>query len=265
MKSLMPMSTLSRRMHFTGACLVVLLLAGLALPPIALADDGSSDLAEMSLEDLLNVEVTSVSKRTERLSDAAAAIYVLTGKDIQRSGARTIADALRLVPGLHVANIDANTWAVSSRGFNGNFANKLLVLVDGRTVYSPLFSGVWWDAQDLVLDNIDRIEVIRGPGATLWGANAVNGVINIITKPAQETQGGYFELGGGTEDKGAGALQYATPVGSSGAVRFYAKSFDRDTYGNSAGLQAKDDWSISRGGLSVRRRPGQPAIAVGAW
>ena len=130
----------------------------------------------------MEIEVTSVSRKVERLSDAAAAIFVITNEDIRRSGATSIPEALRMVPGLEVARIDSNKWAISSRGFNGRFANKMLVLFDGRTAYSPLFSGVFWDRQDTLLEDIDRIEIIRGSGATLWGANAVNGIINIITK-----------------------------------------------------------------------------------
>jgi len=142
----------------------------------------------MSMEDLMNMQVTSVSKRTQKVADAAAAIFVITQEDIRRSGATSIPEALRLVPGLEVARIDENKWAIGSRGFNGRFDNKLLVLIDGRSVYTPLFSGVYWNIQDVMLEDLDRIEVIRGPGATLWGANAVDGVINIITKPAASTQ-----------------------------------------------------------------------------
>jgi len=146
--------------------------------------------------------VTSVSKHTEKLSEAPAAIFVITQEDIRRSGATTIAEALRLAPGLEVARVDSHDWAISSRGFNELYANKLLVVIDGRSVYTPLFSGVQWDVQDTMMEDIDRIEVIRGPGATLWGANAVNGVINITTKSARETQGGL--LTGGLRQRGAG-------------------------------------------------------------
>jgi len=139
-----------------------------------------SDLTELSLEELMNIEVTSVSKKTEKLSKAAAAIFVITQEDIHRSGVTSITEALRLAPGIEVARVDAHTWAISARGFNDVFANKLLVLLDGRSIYTPLFSGVFWDQQDTLLEDIERIEVIRGPGATLWGANAVNGVINIM-------------------------------------------------------------------------------------
>src|SRR5262249_244510 len=145
-------------------------------------------LANLPLSSLGNIQVTSVSKAPERQFDAAAAIHVITSDDIKRSGATSIPDLLRSVPGIQVAQIDSNKWAVTARGFNRQFSNKLLVLVDGRTVYTPLFSGVFWDAQDMILEDIDRIEIIRGPGAALWGSNAVNGVINIITKSAEQTQ-----------------------------------------------------------------------------
>ena len=155
------------------------------------------DVTALSMEDLMKVQVTSVSKRTQKVADAAAAVFVITQEDLRRSGATSIPEALRLVPGLEVARIDENKWAIGSRGFNGRFDNKLLVLIDGRSVYTPLFSGVYWNVQDVMLEDIDRIEVIRGPGATLWGANAVNGVINIITKKAKVTQGAVVTAGGG--------------------------------------------------------------------
>src|SRR5258708_1242875 len=156
----------------------------------------SRDLSSLSVDDLMNVEVTSVSRKGQKLSDTAAAVFVITQEDIRRSGATSIPEVLRIVPGPHVARIKGNTWASSARGSNGQYANKLLVMIDGRTVYTPLFAGVFWDAQDTLLDDVDRIEVIRGPGGTLWGANAVNGVINIITKNAIETEGTFVAAGG---------------------------------------------------------------------
>ncbi|WP_257389563.1 TonB-dependent receptor plug domain-containing protein, partial [Tahibacter caeni] len=150
----------------------------------------AGDLADLSLEQLGDIEVTSVSRQAERLLDAAASIYVITADDIRRSGATTLPEALRLAPNLQVARVNAANYAISSRGFNNSLGNKLLVLIDGRTVYTPLFSGVFWDAQEVMLQDVERIEVISGPGATLWGANAVNGVINVITRPAGATRGG---------------------------------------------------------------------------
>ena len=150
----------------------------------------------------MNIEVTSVSKKEQKMWKTASAVFVITADDIARSGATNIPDLLRMVPGVEVAQIDSNKWAISIRGFNTEFSNKLLVLVDGRTVYSPMFSGVFWDAQDVLLEDIERIEVIRGPGATVWGANAVNGAINIITWKARDTQGGLLVARTGTYEHG---------------------------------------------------------------
>ena len=190
------------------------------------ADESSFDL---SLEELLNVEVTSVSKQRQPLSNSPAAIYVLTNKDLIRSGATSIPQALRDVPGLHVAQLDSQKWAVSSRGFNGRFNNKLLVLMDGRALYSPGFSGVYWEVQDTLMSDIDRIEVIRGPSAAMWGANAVNGVINIITKHSADTLGGYAELGLGDYEKGFVGFRYGGKLAEGMTARGYVKSFERDT------------------------------------
>src|SRR5437870_87378 len=198
-----------------------LALAMVALLFVASAPaQNAIDVTTMSVEDLMNMQVTSVSKRTQKVADAAAAIFVITQEDIRRSGATSIPEALRLVPGVQVARIDENKWAISSRGFNGRFANKLLVLIDGRSVYTPLFSGVYWNAQDVMLEDVDRIEVIRGPGATLWGANAVNGVINIITKSAKATQSTVVTAGGGTEERASGRARYGGTLGNT-AYRAY--------------------------------------------
>src|ERR1700709_605566 len=167
--------------------IALLLAIGLSASIVDRAQDGAPiDLTQMNLEDLMNVKVTSVSKREQKLSRTAAAVFVITQEDIRRSGATNIPDLLRMAPGVDVEQIDANAWAISVRGFNSRYANKVLVLIDGRTVYSPVFSGVDWDQIGMPLDNIDRIEVIRGPGATVWGANAVNGVISIITKSSRD-------------------------------------------------------------------------------
>ena len=199
----------------------------------------------------MSIEVTSVSKKAEPLSEAAAAVYVLTGDDIRRSGATTVADALRLVPGVEAARLDSSKWAISTRGFAGRFANKLLVLVDGRSVYTPLYSGVYWEEQDLPLDDIERIEVVRGPGGTLWGANAVNGVINIITKSAKDTQGGLITAGGGTEEKLFGTVRYGGQAGEDAFYRVYAKAFDRDGSVDPTGADTDDDWSMRRTGFRI--------------
>lgn len=176
-----------------------LLISLIASP--AFAADSLSQLKAMSLENLMQVTVFSASKKNEQLSDVSAAMYVITQEDIRRSGARTLPDPLRGVPGLTVANMDAHTWAIAARGFSSLFSQKLLVLMDGRTLYTPLFSGVYWDMQDTLLEDIERIEIIRGPGATIWGANAVNGVINIITRHAEVTDDNFISAGGGDQDR----------------------------------------------------------------
>src|SRR5256714_7098033 len=166
-----------------------------------------ADIADLSIEELSNIQITSVSRHAERLSDAPASFCVTTAEDIRRSGATRLAEALRLAPNLEVARINASSYAISARGFNqpSAIANKLLVLIDGRTVYTPLFSGVFWDAQDVMLEDVERIEVISGPGATLWGANAVNGVINVITRRASETRGAIAYGRAGDLERGTGA------------------------------------------------------------
>jgi iron complex outermembrane receptor protein len=209
----------------------------------------------LSLEELTRLEVTSVSRKSQKVSDAAAAVFVITQGDIRRSGVTSIPEALRLAPGLSVARIDGSKWAISSRGFNGRFANKLLVLIDGRSVYSPLFSGVYWDIQDTLLDDIERIEVIRGPGATLWGANAVNGVINVITKKARDTQGALVKAGYGTEEEGFAALRYGGQAGDRVYYRAFVKYFNRDRLNSVNSGTASDDWNAFRGGFHLDATP----------
>src|ERR1700757_4911535 len=209
------------------------------------------DVTAMSMEDLMNMQVTSVSKRTQKVADAAAAIFVITQEDIRRSGATSIPEALRMAPGLQVARIDENKWAIGSRGVNGRFDNKLLVLIDGRSVYTPLFSGVYWNVQDVMLEDVDRIEVIRGPGATLWGANAVNGVINIITKTAQATQGGIITAQGGTEERGSESVRYGGQLGKSADFRVYEKYFNWAPSINTDRSTAHDGWDAVRGGFRI--------------
>ncbi|MEW6235037.1 MAG: TonB-dependent receptor [Candidatus Omnitrophota bacterium] len=209
------------------------------------------DAIELSLEELINVKITSVSKKPEKLTNAPAAVFVITQEDIKRSGATSIPEALRLAPGLQVARIDANKWAISARGFNDRYSNKLLVLIDGRTVYTPLFSGTYWESQDLLLEDVERIEIIRGPGAALWGANAVNGVINIITKNAKDTQGGLLTAGAGTEERGFSGVRYGGKLSDDAYYRIYAKYFNRDDSVNSAGDSQTDDWDAARGGFRL--------------
>src|SRR5690242_8892434 len=222
-----------------------------ARPAVAQQPDSLGVLKRLSVEELMNVEVTSVSKRAEKLSQTASAIQVITQEEIRRSGASSLPEALRLATNLQVAQIDSRQWAISARGFNSTSSNKLLVLIDGRAVYTPLFSGVFWDVQDVPLADIDRIEVISGPGATLWGANAVNGVINIITKDANDTQGLLLSGGGGTELRGFGAARYGGALGTHGHYRIYGGGFGRDPTALPNGQDAKDDWHLGQGGVRV--------------
>lgn len=221
------------------------------------------NLVELSLEELMDITVTSVSKKEQKISQAAAAIFVITQEDIRRSGVTTIPEALRMAPGVEVAQVDANKWAITIRGFNNLFASKLLVMIDGRAVYSPLFSGVYWDVQDTVLEDIDRIEVIRGPGGTLWGANAVNGVINIITKNSKDTQGGMVTAGGGTLENGFGSFRYGGKLGKGNKAhyRVFAKYFSRDSFDEAAGAAGADEWEAARGGFRVDLKPSE----INSW
>jgi iron complex outermembrane receptor protein len=235
-------------------------VAGLAIAVVARADVAPTNgtfwgLADLGIEQLANLEVTSVSKKEQRLADAPAAIFVLNNNDLRRSGASTIADALRLVPGMQVAAIDSGNWAVSARGFNQQFANKLLVMIDGRTVYSPLFSGVYWDAQQVFLDDVDRVEVIRGPGATVWGANAVNGVINILSKSARDTQGGFSYGGGGDVHRALGGARFGGKIGEETFYRVYGTYQLNDDFRQANGQPAYDRWDLGKGGFRVDRYP----------
>lgn len=239
------------RSRLRRATFVGLATLALSLPSTkALGDEHQlDDLKALSFEELLDLQVTSVSKREQKRSNAAAAITVLTGEEIRRAGHRSIPEALRMVPGLQVARIDSSNWAISARGFNQQFANKLLVLIDGRSVYTPLFAGVYWDIQDVLLEDVDRIEVIRGPGGTLWGANAVNGVINVITKSASETRGLHATGGGGSLNRGFAGLRWG---GGHEDVdyRVYAKGKRiSHTEATEVGGNAQDDWWTGRAGF----------------
>lgn len=211
----------------------------------------AGDLTDVPVEKLMEIEVYSPAKHAEKLSESPAAISVLTQDDIHRSGATSIPEALRLVPGLDVAQVDAEQWAISARGFNDVFANKLLVLQDGRSVYTPLFSGVFWNVQDPFLPDVDRIEVIRGPGASLWGANAVNGVINIITKSSKDTQGVLATAGGGTLERAFAGVRYGDTLGEDVFFRVYGKYFDRAPSDSPTGGAADDSWQRGQGGFRL--------------
>jgi iron complex outermembrane receptor protein len=204
-------------------------------------------LKRLSIEQLMDIEVTSVSRSPEALSSAAAAISVLSDEDIRRSGATTIPEALRGIPGLHVARRNANSWAVSSRAFSSVNSEKLLVLSDTRSIYTPLVSGVAWDVQDYLLQDIERIEVIRGPGASLWGSNAVNGVINITSKHARNTQGTLLSAAVGTEESSA-AVRSGGTFGESGFFRVFGQYSDRSATFH-PGAASSDDWRIGHAGF----------------
>src|SRR5688572_2887578 len=227
----------------------------------ALAAERSGSFADFSLEELGNVEITSVSKQAERLSDAPASIYVITNDDIRRAGARSLPEALRLAPNLQVAARSSTSYAISARGFNNAIGNKLLVLIDGRTVYTPLFSGVFWDQQNVMLEDIERIEVISGPGATLWGANAVNGVINVITRTARDTQGTLASIGVGNRDQGA-AVRYGGRLGDTGNFRIYGMRSEFENTTRADGVSLPDGWQTGQVGFRTDWRSGRDGFTV---
>ena len=215
------------------------------------ASGAEEDLAAMDLEDLMELEVTIATKSTRKAAETPAAVTVISHEEIRRSGATTVPDLLRRVPGLNVAQIDGNRWAISARGFNDEYSNKLLVMIDGRSIYTPLFSGIVWAEHDVMLEDIDRIEVVRGPGGTLWGANAFNGVINIITKSATETQGLASVTRVGNQERFNGATRYGGAIGDDVHYRVYGKFAQRDDFENPMGGDAHDDWQSVRAGGRV--------------
>ncbi len=246
------------------ACLV----SGQLLASARSDDSDLNQLNQMSLTDLLNLEVTSVSKEPQKLLQAAAAIQVITGEDIRRSGATSIPEALRLADNLEVAQINSHDWAISARGFNANLANKLLVLIDGRAVYTPLYGGVLWNVQDYLLQDIDRIEVISGPGGTLWGANAVNGVINIITRNARDTQGDYVEAAGGKEPQDQAGARFGGQLAADAYLRVYGKYTGRGDDVTASGASAQDASHVGRGGFRMdigTERPDQFTVQGDAY
>lgn len=235
------------RLPFIPACLLLQSTCCFSVSAGAQAGDAPS-LVEYSLEQLMDVEVTSAGRKAQKLEDTATAITVISAEDIRHSGMTSLPELLRMVPGLQVAQISGNTTAISSRGFNQRFSNKLLVLLDGRTLYTPTFSGVFWDAQDVVLEDIERIEVIRGPGGTLWGANAVNGVINITTKSAAATQGGMVNAGAGNTER-QGTVRYGGEIGETGHFRIYAKNAGYDNFSLASGAPAHDQRNMQSAGF----------------
>lgn len=247
MKGLVIVRLLGRNLN--RICLAAALAVLCSTPVLAI--DNQSQVTELSLEELLQVEVTSVARQPQGLYDAPAAVFVISSEDIRRSGATSIPEILRLAPGIQVARINSNVWAVTARGFNGRYANKLLVLQDGRSLYNPIFSGVFWNTQDLLLADIDRIEIIRGPVAALWGANAVNGVINIITKAAVDTQGTLLTTTLGHEERYILAARQGLRIGDQTFVRLYGKGFERDSSRDRQGHENADDWGMLRGGFRL--------------
>jgi len=213
------------------------------------------DPDDLAIEDLVRIRVSSIARREQDPYAAPGAFHVLSQEELHRTGVNSIPDALRFVPGLQVARLGAHDWAITSRGFNGLYANKLLVLMDGRSVYTPLFSGVFWDVQDTLMEDIDRIEVVRGPGGTLWGANALNGVISVVTKSARHTQGGLVTGGGGTEDRASGAARYGGQIGEDSWYRVYGGYLNRDDSALAYGEPANDSAQMLRGGFRMDWEP----------
>jgi iron complex outermembrane recepter protein len=209
------------------------------------------DLTSLDFEELMDVEITTFGMKPQAVFRTAAAVFVITPEDIRRSGATSIPELLRMVPGIEVSRINAHKWAITARGFNGSFATKLLVLMDGRSVYSPISSGVVWDEQDTLLEDVERIEVVRGPGGSLWGANAVNGVINIITKDSSKTQGALVTAGSGTEERGFVGARYGGAVSDNAHYRVYVKAFDRDEAVSPSGESGSDDWRKAQAGFRL--------------
>ena len=236
----------SRNMRVRVAFLSALLSSLVGVSSLAAAAD--NEAVELSLEDLLKTEVTTVSRKSQTLQSTAAAAFVITREDIERSGATSLPEALRMAPGVQVARLANNRWAVSVRGFNGRYANKLLVLMDGRSIYSPLYSGVLWELEDTLLEDIERIEVIRGPGAALWGANAVNGVINIITRKARDTQGTLLIGETGTHERGLVAARHGGES-ADGHYRIWSKAFSRVASSDASGAPGNDYWRAARVGF----------------
>jgi iron complex outermembrane receptor protein len=246
-----------------SSCKTTLIFATLGMLALchSAANAFVADLADLSLEQLAALPVTSVSKSAMPLSVAPASIFVITQRDVRRSRATTLPEALRLAPNLQVARMDTRTYAVSTRGFNNIFANKLLVMIDGRAVYSPLYSGVFWDAQDVMLEDLERVEVVSGPGGTLWGANAVNGVINIVTRSAADTQGELFSLGAGSHET-HGAMRYGGSLPDDGHYRVYAKHSEHDDTRRANGELSQTGWERTQTGFRADWGKGEETLTI---
>ena len=251
--------------RWAGLALAGLVVDG-GMSPARAQQYAQADISQLSIEQLANVEITTVSKVAQPLSAVAAAAYVISQDDIVHSGATSLPEMLRLAPNLAVTQSGPGGYTITARGFNGsssaqNYSNKLLVLIDGRSVYSPLFSGVYWDMQDVLPENIDRIEVVSGPGGTLWGANAVNGVINIVTRKSSDTQGGFIDLGAGNLQSSA-AIQYGGMLDDNLSYRVYAKSFYDQAFDKAGGGDGHDGWSKPQGGFRLDWSPGEDFVTL---
>jgi iron complex outermembrane receptor protein len=251
--SLVPLTHLKATLRQTA--LLTTLCAIFAAGSARSADQSTPSAFDLSIEELGQLQVTTASRRPESLDVTPAAVYVITAEDIRRSGVTTIPDALRLAPNVEVARNNSHQWTISIRGFSSDLSNKLLVLIDGRSVYSPLYAGVFWDVQDILLADVERIEVVAGPGGAVWGANAVNGVINIITHTAQDRQGLYAEAGGGNYEEAFGALRYGWKSGEKLSISAFVKSFERDSTKTATGADGSDDWHLSHGGFALTWQP----------
>jgi iron complex outermembrane recepter protein len=233
-------------------------VAFLAIPSLRTYAEQTPDLAQKSIEDLMKTRISSVSKKEEQLLDTPAAVYVVSREEIRSSGARNVPDALRLVPGMDVNQIDASTFDVGIRGFDERFSNKMLVMIDGRSLYSPIFGGIYWDSIDVVMDDIDRIEVIRGPGGSLWGTNAVNGTVNIITRSSQATQGELFSERSASDMPVTLTARYGGAMGTIGTYRVFSKYTDAFGNQDAAGRHAGDGWHLLHGGFRLDLKLREP-------
>jgi iron complex outermembrane receptor protein len=238
------------RHRIARGAVIALALSVVAIPAGAQVKPRPGDLADATLEDLMKIEITSAARKVQRAEEVPAAVFVITHDAIRRSGLRTLPELFRLAPGVQVAQLTSSSWAVSIRGFNDQFSNKLLVLVDGRSIYTRVFSGVFWDSEDLVLEDIDRIEIIRGPGGAVWGANAVNGVINIVTKTARDTPGTLVRLSAGTFDRAQATVRHGGSFGSA-AYRVYSQWSGRGGTDLANGVAAGDAWTALTNGVRV--------------
>jgi iron complex outermembrane receptor protein len=254
------MTTRSHPYIASALCMLMASTPGFAVDMAR--SNAEHSLLELSLDELMQVTVTSVSKKAQRLDETAAAVFVINADDIRRAGATNVPEALRLAPGVQVAAMGHNKWSVSIRGFNTRFANKLLVLVDGRAIYSPAFSGVFWEHNDIPLENIERIEVIRGPGGSIWGANAVNGVINIITRSAKDTEGGQLSVAAGNELRGAAFARYGWTLDEDTHVRLHAQAKSVDAGQAIGGGDGADDWNNRQAGFRLDASRGKDSYSL---